>query len=144
MSACGQLRRRGRRTVCGKCGRLIPAKTRFDGSFLIRRQVGLDLLKVIVRVGERVMHIGRPQARILLYDLLDTHSLAAADQNRGHADASPDHDRLPAAAAGSLFDVAVIVFRHEPCYSFGSTLISDVTFWNVADAFWPMSMIIFT
>ena len=59
-------------------GGTAGGKTSLHRRLVVRGQIGFNLVQMVVGVGQSIMDIRRPEAGILLYDLLDTHALPVA------------------------------------------------------------------
>ena len=88
--------------------------TTFDERLIVRSEVGLDLIEMVVRIGERIVHVRRPQMSVLLNNLLDSHPLAVTRQDGGDANSRADHNSLAAAACRVLLDTSMECTTLEP------------------------------
>jgi hypothetical protein len=80
--------------------------------FIIRRQISLDFLGVIISIRQRIMHVGRPQMGILLYDLFYGHPLTVPSEDEAHSDTRAGHHGPTSTTARNLFDIAKIDLGH--------------------------------
>jgi hypothetical protein len=82
--------------------------------FVVGCEIGLDLKRVVVRISQRVMHVGWPQVGIGRDDFLDRHPLPVECEDEADTNSRPHDYRASATAVIDLLDPAIIYLRHGP------------------------------
>jgi hypothetical protein len=85
-----------------------------DRLFLVSLEVCFDFKRMIIGVSQCIVYVGGTEMGIVIYDLLDSHSLPVERKDEAHPNASARHNRAASTPTGDFFDVAIVNLEQSP------------------------------